>query len=200
MTPTEPVAAAQRTFRVLLTAMANPGTVQMLDLRPGETPEEAIAFALCDHEVSFAVVGQPDAAGAVPVSRRITLRTGSVEADIADAAFVFAYGPLGDERWGRVRQGSLAYPDGGATVVYALPAIGVRAALSQPLRSRLTGPGIETETWLSLVGLPGGELAARNRACAEYPMGVDCIFVDAHGQVACLPRSTTVEIEQIEEA
>ncbi len=63
ITPTEPVAAAQRTFRTLLTAMAKPGSVHFLSLRPGESPEEAVAFALVDHEVAFAVVGEPRAMG-----------------------------------------------------------------------------------------------------------------------------------------
>lgn len=191
ITPTEPVAAAQRTFRVLLTAMANPGSVHALDPRPGETAAEAVAFALCDHEVAFAVVGEAAATGAVPVARRITLRTGSSEAEIAASAFVFAYESLGDDRWRQVRRGTLAYPDTGATVVYTLAAVGVG-----PLTLTLTGPGIETARRLSLAGLPANELAARDRACADYPMGVDCIFVDTHGQIACLPRSTAVQIEE----
>lgn len=190
ITPTEPVAAAQHTFRTLLTAMANPGTVHLLAPRPGETPEEAIAFALCDHEVAFAVVGEPEGRGAVPVARRIALRTGSVEAEIAASAFVVAYAPLGSDRWHEVWRGTLAYPDGGATVVYVLPAVG-----TGPLALLLAGPGIETAQRLSLTGLAGDEFAARDRACADYPMGVDCIFVDAQGHVACLPRSTTAQSE-----
>lgn len=197
ITPTEPVAAAQRTFRTLLNATANPGSVHRLAPRPGESPEEAVAFALCDHEVAFAVVGEQEATGAVPVARRIALRTGSVEAEIAASAFVFAYAPLGDDRWRAVRRGTLAYPDGGATVVYVLPAIGVRVAFSRPFRLHLTGPGIEHAVYLSLAGLPADEFAARDRACADYPMGVDCVFVDGAGQVACVPRSARVRIEQI---
>ena len=190
ITPTEPVAAAQRTFRTLLDAMANPGTVHLFAPRPGESPEEAVAFALCDHEVSFAVVGEPETKGAVPVARRIALRTGSIQAEIAASAFVFAYAPLGDDRWRDVRCGTLAYPDGGATVVYVLPAVGVGS-----LALTLTGPGIETAKRLHLTEFAPDEIAARDRACADYPMGVDCIFVDVQGQVACLPRSTTVQIK-----
>jgi len=197
ITPTEPVAAAQRTFRTLLTAMANPGSVHFLSPRPGESPEESVAFALVDHEVAFAVVGEPRTTGAVPVARRITLRTGSSEVTVPDAAFVFAHGALPEVAWASVRRGTLAYPDRGATILYALPAIGVRAALSKPLRLRLSGPGIEHAVWLSLTGLPVAEFGARNDACRDYPVGVDCIFVDGAGQVACVPRSS--KIEAIEE-
>ncbi len=196
--PTEPVAAAQRTFRTLLNAMANPGTVHLLEPRPGETPEEAIAFALCDHEVTFAVVDEPEQPvqrGAVPVARRIALRTGSVEVEIGAGAFVFAYAPLGDDRWREVRRGTLAYPDGGATVVYVLPAVGA-GPLALTLTLTLVGPGIETAQRLSLAGFERSEIAARDRACEDYPMGVDCVFVDGAGRVACLPRSTSVQIEE----
>lgn len=193
ITPTEPVAVAQRTFRTLLTAMANPGSVHFLSPRPGESPEESVAFALVDHEVAFAVVGESRVTGAVPVARRITVRTGSSEAAVPEAAFIFAYGALPKAAWATVRCGTLAYPDQGATILYRLPAIGVRAALSKPVRLRLSGPGIEHDVWLSLAGLPAGEFAARNAACRDYPMGIDCIFVDSAGQVACVPRSSTIE-------
>lgn len=191
ITPAEPVAVAQQTFRALLTAMAKPGTVLTLVSRPGESPEEAIAFALVDHEVAFAVVGKRHiegaGAGAVSVARRITLRTGSTESEVADAAFVFAYTPLTASTWDLVRRGTLEYPDSGATVVYILPHVGAgRLVLT------LTGPGIETEQRLALTGLPASEFVSRNEACDDYPMGVDCIFVDDEGHVACLPRSSKI--------
>ena len=187
ITPIEPIAAAQRTFRTLLTATSRPGTVHTLVMRPGETAEEAIAFALVDHEVAFAVHGERHGAGTVPVARRITLRTGSLEAAIPRAAFIFAYDALGGAEWAQVRRGTLAYPDGGATIVFILPAVG-----SGPLALTLTGPGIETEQQLALSGLPAVALAARDEACRDYPMGVDCIFVDPSGRLACLPRSSRI--------
>ncbi len=95
-----------------------------------------------------------------------------------------------------MRRGTLAYPDQGATIVYILPHW-VRVARSKAVRVQLTGPGIEHDIWLSLTGLPATEFLARNEACRDYPMGVDCIFVDSAGQVACVPRSS--KIEMIEE-
>ncbi len=192
ITPAEPVAVAQQTFRTLLTAMARPGTVHELVSRPGESPEEAVAFALVDHEVAFAVIGGQQTAGAASVARRITLRTGSSEAETSDAAFVFVYAPLTATIWASVRRGTLEYPDGGATVVYVLSSVG-----AGPLVLTLTGPGIETEQRLALAGLPASEFALRDEACGDYPMGVDCMFVDSEGHVACVPRSS--KIAQIEE-
>lgn len=192
ITPIEPIAAAQRTFRTLLTAMSRPGTVHTLMMRPGESAEEAIAFALVDHEVGFAVHGERHVPGAIPVARRITLRTGSLEAEISQAAFIFTYDALSDAEWVQVRRGTLAYPDGGATIVSILPDVG-----QGPLTLTLTGPGIETEQRLALSGLPAAMLAARDEACRDYPMGVDMIFVDPTGRLACLPRSS--HIARIEE-
>src|SRR5258708_14917972 len=46
--------------------------------------------------------------------------------DIGDASFTIAYGPLPETEWVHVRRGTLAFPDGGATIIYVLPAVGDR--------------------------------------------------------------------------
>ena len=46
----------QQTFRMLLMAMARPGTVQALHVTPGEPPLLGLLSALADHEVGFTLV------------------------------------------------------------------------------------------------------------------------------------------------
>jgi alpha-D-ribose 1-methylphosphonate 5-triphosphate synthase subunit PhnH len=53
--------------------------------------------------------------------------------------------------------------------------------------ARLTGPGIETETRLSLP-----EIAAFQKNRARFPLGFDCFFT-CGDRVAGLPRSTRVQ-------
>jgi alpha-D-ribose 1-methylphosphonate 5-triphosphate synthase subunit PhnH len=52
--------------------------------------------------------------------------------------------------------------------------------------ARLTGPGIETEAYLSL-----SETAAFTANRAQFPLGFDCFFTSGD-RVAGLPRSTRV--------
>jgi alpha-D-ribose 1-methylphosphonate 5-triphosphate synthase subunit PhnH len=188
ISPPAPVLDAQQTFRTLLNAMAHPGTVNTLSVQPGETPEQAICFALMDFEVAYAIAAPGD--GADDLTRWIAVHTACQPAPIADAAFVIAYGPLPADAWAAIRRGTLAFPDTGATIVYCLPAIGETEVAGRGTRVTLTGPGIETVQTVTVTGLPAGEFAALTRANCEYPMGVDVILVDHAGHLACIPRSS----------
>lgn len=187
---------AQRTFRVLLNAMARPGTVHSLPLRDGVTPARAVCFTLMDFEVSY-TVASPGNADTEALAQWIALHTGCRRTEIADAAFVLADGPLPHAAWAAVRRGTLAFPDTGATVIYALPAVGHPCPGSDGVRLTLRGPGIETERELILAGLVPAEFAALAHANREYPLGVDAIFLDGAGRVACVPRASRVQAAAI---
>jgi alpha-D-ribose 1-methylphosphonate 5-triphosphate synthase subunit PhnH len=188
ISPPAPVLEAQQTFRTLLNAMARPGTIHTLTVNSGETPEQAICFALMDFEVAYAVAAPGD--GVDELTRWIAIHTACQPAPIADAAFVIAYGALPTDAWAAIRRGTLAFPDTGATIIYCLPAIGETEAVGRATRVTLTGPGIETAQTLTVTGLPASEFAALTHANREYPMGVDVILVDPAGHVACIPRSS----------
>ena len=36
------------------------------------------------------------------------------------------------------------------------------------------------------------ELASIQDANKDFPLGIDCIFLDRTGKIACIPRSTTI--------
>jgi alpha-D-ribose 1-methylphosphonate 5-triphosphate synthase subunit PhnH len=60
-------------------------------------------------------------------------------------------------------------------------------------RALLSGPGIE-HPFEAELPLDAAALAARNAACAGYPLGIDFLLVAAGGACIGLPRTTRVEI------
>ncbi len=61
---------------------------------------------------------------------------------------------------------------------------------------RLAGPGVESSQGIApeMGGVPLAayeELAAVN---AEYPLGVDAVFLSAAGELMALPRSTRIRV------
>ncbi len=188
------VHAAQRTFRTLLNAMARPGEIYQLALAPGAAPEFAVCAALLDFEVTYACVpdGVSASDGATALDQRIALEIGCPQAPIEEASFIVSYGALPAPAWPLLRRGTLAYPDRGATIIYVIPAINPTERDREAISLTLTGPGIETERYLTLSGVEASEFQHLSAVNCDYPMGVDAIFLDASGRVACLPRSCNV--------
>jgi alpha-D-ribose 1-methylphosphonate 5-triphosphate synthase subunit PhnH len=58
----------------------------------------------------------------------------------------------------------------------------------------LKGPGIKDAIAVAISGLGENELADIKETTSEFPMGIDCVFVDGAGQVMCIPRSTRIEV------
>ncbi len=188
--PPAAVHAAQRTFRTLLDAMARPGAVYQLALPPGETPEFAVCMALLDFEVTYCSTA--DDARAEALDRRIALEIGCQHTSFAESAFVVSYGALPAAAWPVLRRGTLAYPDRGATIIYVVDALGPTTRDSESTSLALSGPGIESERYLTVGGLAASEFQQFAATSRDYPMGVDAILLDPRGQVACLPRSCTM--------
>lgn len=190
ITPPAATLDAQQTFRVLLNAMAHPGTRYTLPLRAGVSPEQAVCFALMDFEVSYAIANPGDGDDTDALEQWIALHTGCRRTEVADAAIVLAYGPLPDDAWAAIRRGTLAFPDTGATIMYVVPAVGETYPDSGGMHLTLHGPGIEHEQELIVASLAPSAFASLAHANREYPLGVDTIFLDPTGRVACVPRST----------
>ncbi|MDQ3701658.1 MAG: phosphonate C-P lyase system protein PhnH [Chloroflexota bacterium] len=108
-------------------------------------------------------------------------------------------------------RGTLAYPDGAATLVVAVPLID-QESINQDLIEQergagglsliLSGPGVpppidgsaEGGRTLWVRGLSAPFFASREEAVRDYPTGVDLFLVDSAGRIAGLPRSTAVQI------
>jgi alpha-D-ribose 1-methylphosphonate 5-triphosphate synthase subunit PhnH len=182
-----PVLDAQATFRSVLSALSEPGTLHAAtaprECCPGFSPAmTALALTLADFETRLWLDGgSRDAAAAY-----LRFQTGApVTVSAVDATFAFITQPTTMLRLSKFAQGSLDYPDTSCTII-----IDVRVI--DPTRGfRLSGPGIPDSRRLHVAPLPetfAADIAA-NRAA--FPLGVDLLFCQ-DTLVAALPRTTLV--------
>jgi alpha-D-ribose 1-methylphosphonate 5-triphosphate synthase subunit PhnH len=178
----------QQTFRVLLNAMARPGSIAQLPVpeQPNLSRLLAVAETLVDHEVTFAAL--PERPELVDAVLRLT---GSRLAAVEDADYVFCEAATVADALSRVKDGTLEYPDRSATVVCAVQDIGA-AGLDG---AEISGPGIDGSARLHVHGFdPVARAAFRDRN-ATPPLGVDVVFVSRAGHVTCLSRYTKLQVE-----
>lgn len=179
----------QVVFRKLLEAMAHPGSIQRLDLEL-EYPDNlhaasaGILLTLLDFETTL----WSDLENASNEIQWIKFHTGAPYVHMknqASFALVTDYDNLKDPEL--FNQGTIESPDHSATVIIQTRGI------DHDGRIRLTGPGIETETYLRLKGIRELFLTRRSRMNRNYPLGIDMIFSDANHFVS-IPRTTRMEI------
>lgn len=177
---TEAPVQSARAFRAILDAMARPGSIHSVAGARPPIPVSAAAgvvlLTLCDGTTPLHLAGGADR----PEMRDwITFHTGAPLVAAEEA--VFALG-----RWedllpvGRFHVGAPDYPDRSATLIVEMEGLTGHGPA-------LTGPGIETATWLNLP-----ETAAFRANRALFPLGFDTIFTSGD-RIAALPRSTRVE-------
>lgn len=189
---------AQSIFRLLLRAMARPGSVVELSDLEIYSPARnkypfLILFTLLDHEVGFAVLDSKANADDKALSEYISANTASRDLSIEEADFVLIFGGASKGALWRMRRGSLEYPDESATILCDVERI-EEGFSPQSLHLELSGPGIPSRRTVSIEGADQDlfvELAEVNQ---EFPLGVDAIFSDRMGRVVCLPRSTEVKL------
>ncbi len=182
----DPADDAQRVFRGVLEAMANPGRIVTLPVTElgivtGGLGPAAYAFglALADFETPVWLdrAAQPAAA---------TLRfhvNCPITDEPADAAFALIGNPALMPELDQFALGTDAYPDRSTTLVIEVPGFAEGPAVV------LTGPGIETERELCVAGLPERFWAARAELAGLFPRGIDVVFTSGDRLVA-IPRTT----------
>jgi alpha-D-ribose 1-methylphosphonate 5-triphosphate synthase subunit PhnH len=199
--PYDQVFDGQRHYRTLLQCTARPGTIGQLDDASLEAPLRLnratvlIALALFSADSSFYV-----AQGEDPVVDFLRRETLAKPASAEQADFLFLPDTSRLEEIHRARVGSLAYPDLGATVVLQVAALSP-APMPGCLRLALTGPGIETETVVFVLGAAEAIFEALRERNAEFPLGIDsfltCDSLSAGPCVLALPRTTRVQWERM---
>jgi alpha-D-ribose 1-methylphosphonate 5-triphosphate synthase subunit PhnH len=201
--PYDQVLDAQKHYRTLLQCTARPGTIGQLDDVSMEIPAPLnratalIAFTLLSADSSF-YLPQGDNS-AMDLLRRETLAK-PVPAEQAD--FLLIPDARRCEEIDCARQGTLAYPEQGATVVLQVTALSP-APMPGCLRLTLTGPGIESETVVFVLGAPAALFESLQKRNAEFPLGVDafltCDSLSAGPCAVALPRTTRVQWEPVSE-
>jgi alpha-D-ribose 1-methylphosphonate 5-triphosphate synthase subunit PhnH len=179
----DPVLDAQASFRAILEAMSRPGRIQRMDARI--TPPAPLCSAAGAALLSLADADTPlwlDAGDAV--AEWLRFHCGApITPEISAARFVLACGaaPLLEA----LDIGTDEDPQLGATLILQV------AGLVAGDGWRLTGPGIQHEHRLRVLGAPAGFVAAWARNQALFPRGVD-VLLCAGDSIAALPRSVMI--------
>ncbi|AET61061.1 phosphonate metabolism protein [Paenibacillus terrae HPL-003] len=191
-------------YRILLQAMARPGTVGSIREQAGQLPLPAfadrtglaIALTLLDGTVRFASRLKTGEA----LVTAIRGQTMSRPTDPAGADYVFADGDLGEAEirtiTGQLRCGTLPEPELGATLIVQVNELS-EAPVDQAMWIA-AGPGINDQVGFDAAGLSPIWMVERKRLNAEYPLGIDLIAYDRHGHILALPRTTKIKEENQE--
>jgi alpha-D-ribose 1-methylphosphonate 5-triphosphate synthase subunit PhnH len=176
-------------FRVLLQAMSRPGSVCLAPQASETTGRHDLLIkilrCLMDNEVTCHVFDDPGE----DLYREIYRATCSSRVDLSTADFLIF--SQGTSRGGvtAARRGTLEYPDSGATVVYLVDELGECDG-----EADLHGPGIDGTLRPLISGLAAGELELLRESNAEFPLGLDALFLDNNGRIMCIPRSTRIGV------
>ncbi len=182
-----PVFNAQAAFRIVMDAMARPGSLHRFPAlahppAPLDPVAGALVLTLCDADTPVWL--DAGLARARTVVDWIAFHTSApVVADKAEAVFAIVSDASQMPDLSRFAQGSQDYPDRSTTVILSVNQLDGGAPLD------LAGPGIKGTVAFSPNPMPTlfRHHWAENRA--RFPRGVDLIFAGGEA-VACLPRST----------
>jgi len=173
------------TFRTVLQAMSRPGTIQTLPDAGTADPLVILLSSLLDNEVTVAAI---DAAGAIALDA-ISKATGARRCPVAEADFVLVGNGTSNGQLASLRRGTPEYPETGATVIYLLDAVAAEGGSIS-----LSGPGIRDQVAPFLGGLAIDELRQLGEVNRDFPLGVDAMYLDRQGRLACIPRSTRIGV------
>ncbi|KQV31948.1 phosphonate C-P lyase system protein PhnH [Rhizobium sp. Root1203] len=189
----QPVFHAQSVFKLMMDAMARPGTIQTVS--PDAAPPAplgiaagAIALTLCDHDtpvwLSAALVKS-----AVP--QWLAFHAGApVTPEKAEARFAVVESGATLSSFGLFAAGTQEYPDRSTTLVIEL------ADLEGGRRLALMGPGIKSVTDVAPLGLPDSFLRLWTENRALFPRGIDIVLTSG-SRFLCLPRTTKITVTEI---
>lgn len=186
-----PVHDSQRVFRSVLDAMSHPGKVVTLaDLPESPAPLDRAAAAICLSLVDFETPLWTDAAIAASglAMSHLKFHCGCpVTADPQRARTALVSDVTTLQSLARFAIGSDERPDLSTTVIVQV------AGLSMEGGVRLSGPGIQSQSRLTVKGAEAPFWAAVQANAQLFPRGVDLILT-TYDTIACLPRTTKVEI------
>lgn len=184
----KPPLDSQRTFRALLAAIAEPGSLRRIDVAldapaPLGRALASACLTLLDFETPvWLAPGTGKAAG-----DWIAFHTGAPIVPDPTAA-AFAVLTESDEilPLDRFALGTDEFPEGGATLLLQV------AGITTDARTTWSGPGIATKRQIGIEGLDARFWPARAELAPLFPRGLD-IFFCAGDRVVALPRTTRVE-------
>jgi alpha-D-ribose 1-methylphosphonate 5-triphosphate synthase subunit PhnH len=185
----DPVHDSQACFRVLLDALARPGTVRSIDAELDDDaqrrwPAAAYAAILTLADYSTPVwLQQPDDA----LAQAIRFHTGAPLAETPhDAEFAYLADAASRPALDAFALGTPETPQGGATLFIRVDSLDG----GRPLM--LSGPGIESSVRIAPAGIAESFWRERASLAALAPCGIDCYLVCGRSVIG-VPRTTQVE-------
>ncbi|AYG57604.1 phosphonate C-P lyase system protein PhnH [Rhizobium jaguaris] len=189
----DPVFDAQSVFKMMMDAMARPGTIQTVnsDIAPPaplDIAAGAIGLTLCDHDTP---VWLSAGLGRSTMPEWLSFHTGAaVTSEKIEARFAFIEAGIALASLNQFAVGTQEYPDRSTTLVLEI------AALEGGKELALSGPGIADIRMIAPIGLPDTFLRIWNDNRALFPRGVDLILT-AGRQFLCLPRTTKIIVTEM---
>ena len=184
----------QSLFRIVLNAMARPGTifevvnVEMDGPASLSAASAAVALVLLDSDVTYSCNQIGEDAAFFIATQTLARSTSTAEAD-----FVFVNGGLSAVRHiESAKAGTLLDPESSAMLIASVGSLSPAAHEGgRPIR--LTGPGIESEAVFYANGLHDGFVSAVASKNAVFPLGIDvlltCSVSSQATRVVAIPRT-----------
>lgn len=186
----------QTAYRSVLDSLSRPGVISSLQEQVGHLDIEGgcyegtliLALMLLDTEVTFAVVAAEELQERVTRLINQLTYAKSVELDQADYVFVLSSAEAQqlEAALEMAKTGELINPHESATIIIEARAVSNGRGLL------LRGPGIQSDC-IARVERSGDWRRVREQKNAEFPLGLDLVFVDADHRLLGLPRTTQVE-------
>lgn len=200
----DPVHGSQQTFRALLGAMAEPGSLHELppaaleglqpedpEMRPPVGPAMAATLlTLLDAGTPLGLVGE---LGSEPVRGWVRFHTGARDIRSTSGFTVARAADVDAALRERLDLGSDEAPQSSATLIVEVQGVSDRPACGM-LALTLRGAGVDGVRRLGVNGLDADFWRWRIALQAEFPRGIDLILVSGR-RIAAIPRSTRVALE-----
>jgi alpha-D-ribose 1-methylphosphonate 5-triphosphate synthase subunit PhnH len=186
----DPVADAQRCFRLILDATAHPGRIvelpaDLLATNESGLPDAAAALALTLLDFETPVWLDAACRGA---SAYLRFHCGMEIVDPPkESRFAFVADPQALPPLGDFDLGSTEFPDRSTTLVIAVPALAAESGVI------LRGPGLKGTARLQLDGIGSEFWRGRAELAPLFPLGIDLVFVCGR-RLAAVPRTTIVDV------
>ncbi len=190
----DPVHDSQATFRMLLGALSEPGTILAMPVAvSGPDPLGAGAAAAL---LTLADADTPvwhdvdDEASARRVIGYLSFHCGCGFVDAPTAATFALVTHAQDLQLAGFAQGSMAYPDRATLLLVQV------ASLTGGPQRLLSGPGIRWQQALHVAGLPADFDQQWRANGAGFPTGVDLVFC-CGDRIVGLPRTTRIDAPSV---
>lgn len=186
------VIEASHAFRAIMGAVSRPGRILPLAWAhvapsPLWATAAAVARTLCDFQTPVWLAPELHDEG---VRSYIRFHTGApIAAKPEEASFIFLQATVAAIDPSLFAQGTHEYPDRSATLVIQV------AMLSNAGEVELSGPGIPLPLKLHAEGVTPSFWGSMAENHAQFPLGVDVIFVSPDA-IAALPRSTAIHLQE----